>query len=349
MDPISYLKDTLPSWWTLISSWRPGCRIAVLSTVWPHHAKRSGYHPIAKGLGVALRVHHMRLVPASVSRRFVNEDLDTPFQIATAMKFTHCDQLLVIDGDFQLKLIENVQRLTTARIFAVFHQIPRALEQRLSEAPSLHIDGAICVAKCQIPLVQSVAPPGKSWFVPHGVDTDFFTPSGQRAARPTVLCVGYHQRDFDTLRKSADIIMEAVPSAVVRLVAPPSLLPPELDLGRIELVAGLSDEQLREEYRRAWVLLLPLLDTTANNSLLEGLACGTPIVVSDTGGVRDYVGTATAALCPAGDAKAHASATIDLLRDSVRRDAAARAARLQAENFAWPKIREQLRRIMTAD
>jgi glycosyltransferase involved in cell wall biosynthesis len=136
---------------------------------------------------------------------------------------------------------------------------------------------------------------------------------------------------------------------VVRLVAPPSLLPPELDLGRIELIAGLSDEQLREEYRQAWVLLLPLLDTTANNSVLEGLACGTPVVVSGTGGIRDYVGPATAALCPAGDAKAHAFATIDLLRDSARRDAAARAARTQAENFAWPKIREQLRRIMTAD
>lgn len=349
MNFASYLNDAIPTWWTLVSSWRPGCKIAVLSTVWPHHAKRSGYHPVTKRLGVGLRVHHMRLVPASVSRRFVSEDLDTPFQIATAMKLTRCDRLLVIDGDFQLKLIENVQRLTTAKIFAVFHQIPRALEQRLAEAPSLHIDGAICVAKCQIPLVQAVAPPGKTWFVPHGVDADFFTPSGQRAARPTVLCVGYHQRDFDTLGKAADIILKAVPSAVIRLVAPPSLLPTALDLGRIELVSGLSDEQLREEYRQAWVLLLPLLDTTANNSLLEGLACGTPIVVSDTGGIRDYVGPGTAALCPAGDAKAHASAAIDLLHDPTRRDAAARAARAQANNFAWPKIREQLRRIMMAD
>lgn len=349
MNFVSYLTDAIPTWRTLVSSWRPGRKIAVLSTVWPHHAKRSGYHPVMKGLGVGLRVHHMRLVPASVARWFAPEEPDTPFQIAMAMKLTRCDRLLVIDGDFQLKLIKNVQRLATAKIFAVFHQIPRALEQRLAEALPLHIDGAICVAKCQIPLVQSVAPPGKTWFVPHGVDTDFFTPGGQRAARPTVLCVGYHQRDFDTLRKSADLIMEAVPSAVIRLVAPPSLLPPSLDLGKIELVAGLSDEQLREEYRQAWVLLLPLLDTTANNSLLEGMACGTPIVVTDTGGIRDYVGPATAGLCPISDAKAHASATIDLLRDPARRDVAARSARAQAENFAWPKIRAQLRRIMIAD
>ena len=289
----------------------------------------------------------MRLIPAGLSRWIVGEGLDTAQQIAVAMKLTRCDRLLVIDGDFQLKLIESIQGLTPAKIFAVFHQIPQSLNQRLAEVPSLHIDGALCVAKCQIPLVQSFAPPGNSWFVPHGVDTDFFSPGGRRSERPSVLCVGYHQRDFDTLRKSADIIVEAVPDAVVRLIAPPSLLPPGLDLGRIELMTSLSDEQLREEYRRAWVLLLPLLDTTANNSLLEGLACGTPVVVTDIGGIRDYVGPDTAALCPARDVNAHAAATIDLLVDPARRDGATRATRAQAANFAWPKIREQIRRIMT--
>lgn len=347
MNPVSYLKDALPTWWTLATSWQPGSRIAVLGTVWPHHAKRSGYHPVAKGLGTMLRSHHMRLLPARLSRRIVGEGLDTAQQIAVAMKLIRCDRLLVIDGDFQLKLIESVRHLTAAKIYAVFHQIPGALKQRLAEVPSLSIDGAICVAKCQIPLVQSVAPSEKSWFIPHGVDTEFFSPGSQRSERPTVLCVGYHQRDFDTLLRSAQMITEAVPASVVRLVAPPSLLPTGLDLGRIELMAGLSDEHLREEYRRAWVLLLPLLDATANNSLLEGLACGTPVVVSDIGGIRDYVGSDAAALCPAGDAKAHASATIDLLRDSAQRDAAAQAARAQADNFAWPRIREQIREVMS--
>jgi len=137
-----------------------------------------------------------------------------------------------------------------------------------------------------------------------------------------------------------------VPNALVRLVAPRFLLPPGLNLGRVELVTGLSDEQLLEEYRRAWVVLLPLIDATANNSLLEGMACGTPVVVSDIGGIRDYAGPECGALCPPGDAQAHGAAVIELLLDSLRRKAAGRAARARAEMCAWPVVQKQIRRIL---
>ena len=41
-------------------------------------------------------------------------------------------------------------------------------------------------------------------------------------------------------------------------------------------------------YQGADLLLLPLIDATANNTLLEGLACGLPVLASDLTGVRDY-------------------------------------------------------------
>ena len=318
----------------------------MLSAQWPHHAKRSGYHPVTKGLGVTLRPHRMRIVPDGISRRIVGEKLADVYQIAAGMKMIGCDRLLVIDGDYELKLIERIQRVTSAKIFAVFHQIPSVLERCLAEAAPLRIDGAVCVAKCQIPLVHSIAPPDKTWFVPHGVDCDYFTPGAARSNQPSVLCVGSHQRDFDTLRKSADIIIQAVPTASVRLVAPRHLLPPRLDLGRVELLTDLSDDQLLEEYQRAWVVLLPLKELTANNSLLEGMACGTPVVVSDVGGTRDYAGPECGALCSPADATSHGAATVDLLLDSVRREAAGRASRTRAMLCAWPTVREQLRRIL---
>ena len=212
--------------------------------------------------------------------------------------------------------------------------------------PQQLLDGAVCVARCQIPLVQHLAPPGKTWFVPHGVDVDYFTPRPPRSDQPTVLCVGDYCRDFETLRKSADLIVRAVPTASVRLVAPRSHLPPRLNLGPVELVTGLSDEQLLEEYRRAWVVLLPLTDSTANNALLESMACGTAIVASDIGGVRDYIAADCGALCRPGDVQGHGAATIDLLLDRVKREAAGRAARAHAEICRWPVVREQMRRIL---
>jgi glycosyltransferase involved in cell wall biosynthesis len=265
------------------------------------------------------------------------------------MKITRRDRLLVLDGDYQLELIEHIRRLAPARIYAVFHQIPRVLEHCLRGSSPLLLDGAVCVARCQIPLVQYIAPPGKTWFVPHGVDADYFSPRGPRSDRPIVLCVGYYCRDFDTLRKAADLITRVLPTALVRLIAPRSLLPSGLNLGRVELVTGLSDEQLVGEYRRAWVVLLPLTDATANNALLESMACGTPVVVSDIGGTRDYAVADCGALCTPGDAQAHGAATIELLVDTVRREAAGRASRARAEIYAWPKVQAQIKLMLDAD
>jgi glycosyltransferase involved in cell wall biosynthesis len=345
MSLASYLEYSIPSWWTLISHRRSVGGIAVLSTVWSHHAKRSGYHPVAKGLGVILP-SHMRLIPGVCSRWIVGKGLETAYQIALAMRVTRCRHLLVVDGDFQLKLIECIRRITQAKISAVFHEIPRVLEKCLAEVSPLLLDGAVCVARSQIPLVQSMAPPGKTWFVPHGVDADYFTPGKAPSDRPSVLCVGSHYRDFQTLRKSADLIVRAIPTASVRLIAPRAHLPPGLSLGPVEVLSGVSDEQLLEEYRRAWVVLLPLSDSTANNSLLESMACGTPVVVSDIGGVRDYAGPDCGALCAPGDGHAHGEAAIGLLLNANMREAAGRAARVRARACAWSQVREQIKIIL---
>jgi glycosyltransferase involved in cell wall biosynthesis len=321
--------------------------LAVLTRVWSHHAKRSGYHPVAEGLGVNLRGHHIRYLPTAVSRRAAGDGFDDAYQIAFGLKASGCDRLLVIDGDWELKLIERIRRFSSAKIYAVFHNLPNDLKDCVDAAPSVRIDGAICVARCQLPVVDSIVPPGKAWFVPHGVDTGFFTPQAPRSAAPRVLSVGYNFRDFDTLRRSAEIILRAMPEASVRLIAPRALMRPGLDLGPIELISGVSDERLLDEYRQAWVVLLPLIGSTANNSLLEAMASGTPIVTTDIGGVPDYLDSECGALCPPGDAQAHANAALDLLRDPTRRDKAGHAARLRSEDYAWPKVREQIGRLLT--
>jgi glycosyltransferase involved in cell wall biosynthesis len=348
MDLIAFLRSAATSWSTVVRSRRPKDGIALLDEIWSHHARRSGYHPVTEGLGLVLKRYGTRLVPRLVSGWAVGEDLDTAFQIALAMKLKGCDRLIVINGDSELALIEQLRRVSAAKIYAVFHQIPSVLVQYLKKAPPLKLDGAICVARCQTPLLHAIASPGKTWFVPHGVDTTYFTPRGSCSDRPRVLCVGAYCRDFDTLRESAEIILQAIPESSVRLVAHPSILPPGLNLGRVELIAGAADDQLLEEYRRAWVVLLPLSDSTANNALLEGLACGKPVVASDVGGVRDYMGPECGALCPSGDAKAHATAVVDLLLDEARRRSASAAARARAEICAWPVVQQQIRRLTQA-
>lgn len=67
--------------------------------------------------------------------------------------------------------------------------------------------------------------------------------------------------------------------------------------------------------------------------LIEGMAAGKPVVVSDTGGSREIVlDGITGRLYPAGDASALASAAIDLLRDPDRLRAMGVAGRRRVED-----------------
>lgn len=56
----------------------------------------------------------------------------------------------------------------------------------------------------------------------------------------------------------------------------------------------ISNEQLLYLYNNSRLLFLPLKDSTANNSLLEALACGVPVVATDLPGIKDYTNSCIA-------------------------------------------------------
>lgn len=94
-------------------------------------------------------------------------------------------------------------------------------------------------------------------------------------------------------------------------------------------------------YQRSDLMVLPLTDATANNSILEAMACGVPIVSTELAGVRDYVDAACAVLVPTKDPERLARAILDLRGDDGQRQAMRGASRLRAEAFAWTRIAER--------
>jgi glycosyltransferase involved in cell wall biosynthesis len=131
--------------------------------------------------------------------------------------------------------------------------------------------------------------PGRVSILPFGVDTDFWSPGSKTTnASPFILAVGSDlNRDYETL-------VEAPLAAPLRIVTRLSVrVPPGRD---IEILQGnltgsaISDEQLRELYRSATAVVVPLHDVyqpSGQSVTLQAMACGTPVVLTQTRGLWD--------------------------------------------------------------
>ena len=66
------------------------------------------------------------------------------------------------------------------------------------------------------------------------------------------------------------------------------------------------------------------------------MACGLPVVTNE-GGISDYMNDRCGALLPIGDIKGMAGAALAFLVDDGRRRAAGRTAREHVQSFSWTK------------
>jgi glycosyltransferase involved in cell wall biosynthesis len=323
---------------------RTGSEIAFLNQRWRHHGRRSGYL-IDVGLGPSV-ARDDRLLPHPFVRwrmaRTGEERWEQTRLLWLSLALARTKLLHLVDGDFDAWAYAPRPSWLSTRITATFHQpVDRLGEIARAIRPGA-LDGIVCMSGPQLPLLERLVPPGRCVFIPHGVDTEFFAPKPEpEEKRPVVLSVGAHRRDFPTLIGVARTLRARRPEAVVRLIAPPAAADAVKRDGAaaVETLSGIGDEELLAQYRAAAVVLLPLEAATANNALLEAMACARPIVVTDLADLRDYATEAAAWFAPPGDVAAHADAVLALLDDPERRARMAAEARAEALGLAWPAVR----------
>jgi glycosyltransferase involved in cell wall biosynthesis len=107
----------------------------------------------------------------------------------------------------------------------------------------------------------------------------------------------------------------------------------------------LSDAEFLAAYQNCSCLLQTVENATANNVILEAMACGQPVVAERIGGIPEYVDESCAILTAGGDAAALAGALVELRDDPARRRDLAAGARRKAETFDWKNVAAQMRAI----
>ena len=219
------------------------------------------------------------------------------------------------------------------RLVATFHQPAerfRALVRNLDVVRRL--DAVIVLDDRNREYFESLLP-GRVHSLRLGVDTDYWSPGPRDDGRRRCIMVGTHLRDFELLGAvMRSLIAEGFEWDIVTVSPQVSRLPVH---PRVRIHRNITDLQLRELYRLADASLLPLRGASASNALLQSLACGTPVIATDVGGVRSYGEDSPAVrLAPSADGDAHAEA----IREVTKQPSLRSAARTDALRYDWSRV-----------
>jgi glycosyltransferase involved in cell wall biosynthesis len=253
-----------------------------------------------------------------------------------------------------------------ARIASRRESSKRASHKRLVERGAYRLAGAV-VANCESVREQLIAegvPENKIVTVYNGINLERFSPRSnfdrekalatfEIPASTSFRFVGIVAnlrpvKDHQTFLRAMQLVQRQVPEAAFLIAGEGELLGALSDLSK-EL--GIADRTFFLGQCRVTEDVLALsevcvLSSTSegfSNSILEYMAAGRPVVVTDVGGAREVVNDETGYLVPAGDYEAMAKHVTFLLQDAKRaRWMGEKARDLVVDRFSSARQLEQI-------
>lgn len=237
------------------------------------------------------------------------------------------------------------------QVVATFHLPPVGIRRAIQiDWHIKQLSAVVCVGNNQREYFEPIIGSDRVFFAPLGVASDYFIPPESFESRDPNICliVGENYRDYPTLRGVIELVAYLRPKTKFVILTPPRNKELLGEHPNLTYTSGRSEDELLRLYQSASVLLMPLLDATANNAILEGMSCGLPVVVTDVGAVRDYVAPACGIFTKPNQSQAMAEAVIDILNNESERAKMSLQCREQALNFSWEKSVGELRSIYEA-
>lgn len=246
----------------------------------------------------------------------------------------------ILWGENDWGFLHRTARKTKTPLCVTFHTGPDTQPQVFNHPALLkRLDALILMSEVQRSFFESCGvSQDRIHVVHHGVDCRFFRPAEQAGHAPfQVVSVGNYRRNFLLLREVCERLRH---DSAIRftIVGPDFKRSLFADLGNVDFHSNISDEELRSLYQKGGCMLMTVEAATANNALLEAMACGLPVVAEDVGGLREYTGATAAVLHPAGNAEALAASIVSLSANPSLRHSMASAARARALELDWPTV-----------
>lgn len=186
--------------------------------------------------------------------------------------------------------------------------------------------------------------PDRVTVIPPGVDP-YFTPGGTRSETPLAVAVGrlVPVKDFPRLVRVMAAVRERVPEVELVIVGEGYERERIMDEVRrhgaeewISLPGRVTDQQLRDLYRRSWVAVSTSVREGWGMTLTEAAACGTPSVATDIAGHADAVAVGRSGLLHDRDPDL-VDALVRVLTDEELRARLTEGALARAAELTWER------------
>ena len=352
----------------------PDQQLKILSYVkrWGHHTQSGGYDRLADFTGSDIQktealswirasqkgfpklLVKLMIPSANFSNHYHFKDAAAERKMMKKSTAESYDLIHALYAEDQLNFSLSKRHIIKAALVGTFHlPMESQFMQKMKRYNKLerykNLDAIVVLSSESLASMKECTGNENVFFVPHGIDTERFTPSEPKPVNQSnelnILTVGRHGRDWETFINVVKELNNRAPNINISAVVPEKLGESLKKKADVTTYSSISERKLIELYRKADLLYMPLNYATANNSILESLACGTPVLSTDTGGIPNYVNSESGFLVPQGDVRETIERLTWLVKNREVLQKMSNAAREQSLRFDWNEVANQMQEV----